>query len=259
MAKVHGHIVITGASSGIGEALALRYAAPGVLLSLTGRDAGRLEDAARACRERGAQVHAAIVDVADREAMRAFLIDADARKPIDLLIANAGISGGTGGSKEGEGVAQARAIFAVNVEGVFNTVEPMLPRMLQRGEGQIALMASLAAWRGWPGAPAYCASKAAVRSYGEGLRGALMRTGVKVNVICPGFVVSRMTGANDFSMPFLMDTAKAAKIIARGLEKNKGRICFPMISYLIVRFIAALPDRLATKLLSRLPAKPPAA
>ena len=129
-----------------------------------------------------------------------------------------GISGGTGGAggdpsagpMQGESPAQARQIFDVNLGGVLNTLEPVLPAMLQRGRGQVAIISSLAAFRGWPGAPAYSASKGAVRFYGEALRGALHSSGVEINVVCPGFVVSRMTDVNQFPMPFLMSAEKAA-------------------------------------------------
>lgn len=255
MARNFNHILITGASSGIGAALALQYAIPGVMVSLTGRHQGRLEGIAARCRQQGADVNYAILDVRDRAAMMESVAAFDRMRPIDLAIANAGISGGTGGVMAGESMEQTRHIFDVNVQGVFNTVESILPFMLQRAAGQVAIISSLAGFRGWPGAPAYCASKAAVKVYGEGLRGALRKTGVGINVICPGFVRSGMTAVNDFSMPFLMDTPRAALIIARGLARNKGRICFPWQAYLVTRLFCALPDELAIKFLSRLPAK----
>lgn len=249
------HIVITGASAGIGRALAEHYAAPEVLLSLCGRDAARLEETAAACRARGAHVSAAVLDVSDREAAREWLLQRDDECPVDLLIANAGISGGTGGMFNGETEAQVRRIFSVNLDGVLNTVQPVQARMTGRGGGQIALMSSLAGYRGWPGAPAYCASKAAVRVYGESLRGALVRAGVKVNVICPGFVRSRMTAANDYPMPFLMDADKAAALIVRKLAANKGRISFPLPVVFLIWLFSALPDSLTQRILRLMPEK----
>ena len=246
-------ILITGASSGIGAALAEAYAAPGVALVLTGRDAGRLDDQAGRCRSKGADVWTAIVDVTDRAAMAACLIEADDRRPIDLLIANAGISGGTSGAGEGED--QARAIFAANLDGVLNTVHPLVPRMTARGRGQIALMSSLAAFRGMPGAPAYCAAKAAVRIYGEGLRGELWGHGVIVSVICPGFVRSPMTAVNDFRMPLLMDADRAARIIRRGLARGRARIAFPWPNAVLAGVFGALPPGLTDAVVRRLPKK----
>ena len=247
-------IVITGASSGIGEELARAYAAPGVTLALTGRDALRLEAVAERCRAAGAVVETALVDAADRAAMAAWLTALDTRAPVDLVIANAGISAGTGGGTES--AEQARRIFQVNVDGVLNTVHPLLPGMQARGRGQIALMASLAGFRGMPGAPAYCASKAAVRVYGESLRGDLAGQGIGVTVICPGFVKSRMTAVNRFPMPFLMDAEPAAELIRRKLARNVGRISFPWPMAAAVWLLSALPARWVDRIAARTPRKP---
>lgn len=249
-------ILITGASSGLGEGLALHYAGPGIFLALSGRDEARLEKVASLCRAKGAEVDIAILSVTDAGPMDDWIQDCDDRHPLDLVIANAGISGGTGGSSSGESVAQARMIFDTNVYGVLNTIEPILPRMIKRGQGQIAMISSLAGFRGWPTAPAYTASKGAVRFYGEGLRGAVANTGVQINVVCPGFVKTRMTDANDFRMPFLMERDRAVEIIARGLAVNKSRIAFPMPTHFTAWLIAILPDFLAQKLLALMPAKP---
>jgi short-subunit dehydrogenase len=252
-------ILITGASSGIGEALAEAYAGPGISLALTGRDRVRLDAVAARCMERGAAVRSATVNVADRAAMADWLAQVDAVTPVDLCIANAGISGGTGGGGgrggRGESEEQARRILAVNVDGVLNTIHPLIGPMTSRGRGQFGLVSSLAGFRGYPGAPAYCASKAAVRSYGESLRLDLRRTGIEVSVICPGFVRSRITDGNRFPMPFLMDADRAAMIIRRGLERNRGRIAFPLPTYLMAWTIAVLPAVLADVLLAHTPAK----
>lgn len=251
------HIVITGASSGIGAALALHYAGPEVQLSLSGRNEARLREVASACKAKGARVSAQIVDVTDAAAMRAWLQDCDARAPVTLVIANAGISAGTQGVLTAEDPSQIRRVFDVNLKGVLNTIDPVLPLMQARGYGSIALMSSLAGFRGWPGAPAYCASKAAVKVYGEALRGALAGSGVRVHVICPGFVESRMTAVNDFSMPFLITAERAAKIIAKGIHHNHGRIAFPFWPYAMAWFVSVLPDALTHRLLLKTPRKKP--
>lgn len=255
MAQKLETIVITGASSGIGAALALYYAQEGRVLGLTGRNAARLDEIALACRGKGAEIVCGVVDVCDRDGMAAWLSDFDDAHEVDLVIANAGISAGTDGVINGEKPEQVRRVFDVNLTGVLNTVEPLLGRMVARGGGQIALMSSLAGFRGWPGAPAYCASKAAVRVYGEALRGAMREAGVRVNVICPGFVVSRMTAVNDFPMPFLMQADRAASLIAKGLARNKGRISFPLLLFLVVWGLAALPDFMAQSFLCKTPSK----
>ena len=179
-------IVITGASSGIGQALAEGYANEGIVLGLTGRNQARLQSVVLTCQGKGAHVIWSVLDVTDRQGMAQWLGALDDEYPIDLVIANAGISAGTGGVLIGEDSAQVRHVFDVNLHGVLNTVEPVQERMIARGQGQIALMSSLAGYRGWPGAPAYCGSKAAVKIYGESLRGVLKKTGIRVNVVCPG-------------------------------------------------------------------------
>lgn len=240
-------ILITGASSGIGEALARLYAAPGVTLALGGRDAPRLDAVAAACRELGAEAHARVVDVTDAEAIASWIADSDRRAPLDLVIANAGISAGTGGA--GEGAEQARRILAVNVGGVMNTAFPAIGLMRPRRRGQVAVMASLAGFRGMAGAPAYGASKATIRIWGEGLRTELRGDGIEVSVICPGFVRSRMTAGNPFPMPLLMEAERAAAIIRRGLGQNRARIAFPLALYVLAWGFAALPAWLSDVLL----------
>ena len=246
-------ILITGASSGIGEALALAYAAAGVVLALAGRDADRLGAVAQACtrarrprhdlhRRRDPRRRAQGLD---RDGRRA-----DAARPRHRQRRHLG-----GHGQRARDAAQARQILSVNVDGVLNTVFPVLPRMVARGRGQIALMSSLAAFRGLPGAPSYCASKAVVRLWGEALRPDLARQGVALSVICPGFVVSRMTANNRFPMPFLMSAERAAAIIRRGLARGKARIAFPGRLYLAIRLVAALPPGLIDRLLARLPRK----
>jgi short-subunit dehydrogenase len=218
-------ILITGASSGLGAALARAYATVGVTLALSGRDSSRLARTVETCRLQGASVHSAIVDVGDADAVARWIAEIDGAHPLDLVIANAGISGGTGSG--GESDEQTREIFKINVDGVVNTALPALARMAARGRGQLAIMASLAGFRGLPGAPAYCASKAAVRIWGEALRGEYHPRGVHVNVICPGYVETPMTSVNKFPMPFLM----------------------------LVWLIATLPPGLVDPLIARLPKK----
>lgn len=253
------HVLITGASGGLGAALAWAYAAPGVHLSLGGRRAEALEALAAKVRARGATVDLGFVDVTDRAGMADWIAAADAARPLDLVIANAGISAGTGGTggsaADLEPEALTRHLFDVNLAGVVNTVLPALACLRPRGRGQIALMASLAGYRGQPGAPAYCASKAAVKVWGEGLRAQLADSGVVVSVICPGFVRTPMTDANGFVMPFLMDADKAAACIRAGLARGRGRIAFPWPMAALAWLVATLPDPLAHALTRRGPRK----
>ena len=246
-------LLITGASSGIGEALARSYAGPGIHLALGGRDEGRLAAVAEACRAHGAEVAIASTDVADRQAMADWIAAIDSARPLDLVIANAGVSAGTGDGEESE--AQARRIFAINLDGVVNTVLPAVGFMRSRRRGQVAIMSSLAGFRGFPGAPAYCASKAAARVWGESLRGHLAPSGISVSVVCPGFVKSRMTAVNPFPMPFLMETEDAARIIRRGLARGRARIAFPWPLAAAIWLLNALPPALTDGAMRRLPEK----
>ena len=246
-------ILITGASSGLGDALARHYAAPGVQLFLHGRDDVRLAAVAAACTKAGAAVKVHVGDVTDAASMAAWITACDHAQSLDLVIANAGISGGTAGGPEG--ADQVRRIFAVNVDGVLNTVLPAVAAMTARGQGQIAVMSSIAGFLGLPNAPAYCASKAAVKTLGEGMRGPIAAAGVAVTVICPGYVKTPMTDANDFAMPFLMSVERAAGLIAAGLAANKARIAFPWPMVAAVRLLALLPPDMLAWLMARLPAK----
>ncbi len=246
--KRFSSIVITGASSGIGEALALDYAASGVALALTGRDAQRLEAVAQACRSKGATVIAAPIDVVDRDALAAWLIAFDDAHPVDLILANAGISIDKDNSSLDD-FAVIRKTLDVNVGGVLNTVEPLLSRLIARKSGQIAIVSSLASFIGLPYSASYNASKAAVRVWGESIRYVLKKDGIGVSVICPGFVVSRITANAPFPMPFLMSSAKASAIIRRGLAANRARIAFPVGTKTAVWLGGFLPGGLTARLM----------
>jgi short-subunit dehydrogenase len=233
------HILITGASSGIGAELARHYARPEVRFDLGGRDLNRLEQVAATCRARGAAVVCGALDVTDRTAMREWILAGDAEAPLDLVVANAGIGADEGFGRGSD--ALARPVFAVNIDGVLNTVYPAMERMVERGRGQIAFMSSLAGYRGFPDAPAYSASKAAVKALAEAWRGALARRGIRVSVICPGFIETPMTARNKFRMPFLMTAERAAAIIAAGLARDRARISFPWAMTLGSWLVAAVP------------------
>lgn len=242
-------ILITGASSGLGEALAYAYAAPGVTLFLSGRDAPRLEAVAQACRQRGADAQTAVRDVADQAAMEEWVLGCDAIRPLDLVIANAGLGGND------DPPDMARAIWRANVDGVLNTVYPALSRMRPRRRGQVALMSSLASFIGVAGASAYCGSKAAIRVWGEGLRAGLKEDGVRLSVICPGFVTTRMTANNRFPMPFLMDAPRAAQIMVAGLAADKSPILYPWRLYALIWLGLMIPSSWRQWLTSRFPKK----
>jgi short-subunit dehydrogenase len=144
---------------------------------------------------------------------------------------------------------RARSTFAINVDGVFNTVEPLVGRLMERRSGQIAIMSSLAGFIGLPQAASYNASKAAIRVWGESIRYVLRKSDVGVSVICPGFVVSRMTANAPFPMPFLVPVDRASRIIQRGLAKDKARIAFPIPIKAAVWFGGFLPGGWTARLM----------
>jgi short-subunit dehydrogenase len=227
-ARRPGHILITGASSGLGRALALHYAAPGRTLSLLGRDAGRLAAVAAACRERGAAVDTASIDVTDREAMAQWISARDASRPIDMLIANAGMGGAAVVAGPcGEGIAKALEIVSVNSVGVVNAVGAVLPRMGARRCGQLVLVGSLAALIGLPQSPAYSASKAAVKVYGDALRRLLRPRGITVTNVLPGFIDTPMSRSLAMRRPWCWDADRAARRIARDVERGAAQCVFP--------------------------------
>ncbi len=250
------HVLVTGASSGLGRALALACAGEGVLLHLGGRDAGRLEAVAEACRATRADARPRVVDVRDAAAMKAWI---GSTGRLDLVLANAGISAGTGGATEPAHVA--RAVFETNVTGVLNTALPALEAMAGQApgpdgwRGHVAVVASVAAFVAAPGAPAYCASKAAVQRWAEALDAGERRRGIRLHAVCPGYIRTPMTARNAFPMPFLMAPEAAARRALAGIAAGRTRIAYPLPLYLAARLAGALPPGLRALAFSRFPAK----
>jgi short-subunit dehydrogenase len=245
-------ILITGASSGIGHAVARAYAEPGRRLTLIGRHAERLAAVAAECTVKGAATETVLLDVRDREAAWRTLRELDAREPFDLVLANAGIATGLKPGQFAENPDAVRGTIATNLFGVLNTVEPLIDPMCARGRGQIAIVSSIAAIRGLPYSPAYCASKAAVHLYADSLRGNLEPRGVTVSLICPGFVHTPMNEKLIAAKPLAISDEKAARIIRRGLDRGRALIAFPRLLYLGARFISFLPARLVDRVMNRM-------
>lgn len=233
-------VLITGASSGIGAALALAYASPDCVLGLIGRNTERLNAVAKQCQKKGANVNIGQLDLTDPAALKSWVQSFDNQFPVTLLIANAGITNQIAHEKR-EKLDDIKRLLDTNLYAVINTIDAVLPTMQQRGSGQVVLVSSLAAYRGMPVTPAYCASKAAVKSYGEALRGWLAPEGIKVNVICPGFVASNMSNNFDAPKPFMLTAEKAAEIIKHGLKKNRAIISFPFPLTLGMWLLAVMP------------------
>lgn len=238
-------VLITGGGAGIGRALALEYAGPNTVLILLGRRKEKLFEVAKLCEAKGSRVITAQADVRDVDALRAQLITLDTETPIDLLIANAGV---TSGLKEGEITESWLGIQAVaetNFYGALATISAISERMVVRKKGQICIIGSLSAYRGMPYSPSYCAAKAGIETYGFALRAGLAESGVRVNVVSPGYIATSMSAKLKGTKPFVLSPEKAAMLIRRGLRKNKARTSFPFPLNLGARLLALMPDYMA--------------
>jgi short-subunit dehydrogenase len=235
-------VVITGASGGIGEALALRYAREPARLGLLGRNNLRLGEVAAACRRDATEVQTASIDVRNRQDLRAWLEAFDEAGPVDLLIANAGVMAGTAADGSIESSDDSCALLETNVLGVVNAIHPLLPRMMSRGRGQIGIVGSIAGLVPLPDSPSYCASKSAILSYGLALRGLMRPRGIGVTVICAGYVTTSMSQQESGWKPFEMSAARAAELIHRGLARNQAVVAFPFLLALLARIGGILPD-----------------
>lgn len=241
------NVVITGGSRGLGAALARQWAAPGVDLALVGRDAAALAAVAADCAARGATARFAVLDVRDAGAMATRLLTWDDERPFDLVAANAGVTAGTRPDGGFEGPAAAARVLAVNLQGALNLVEPLLPRLVGRAAGRIVLIASVAAFRGLPDSPAYCASKAGLWSYGESLRALLGPRGVGVTNVAPGFFDSAMSARFVARQPFKLSAAAVAARVARAVEQGHGRCIVPRRMGYALRGLELLPPRVVDR------------
>ena len=241
--------VVTGASKGLGRALAIEYAAPGVALALIGRDAAALDDVADRARTKGARVRIGRIDVRDRDAMHAFLVEVDEAEPTGCVIASAGVTMVTPHAGAVEDLTRAQDLFDVNLNGVMNTLAPLAPRMRARRQGRIALFGSIAAFAPPPDSPSYAASKAAIVAFGLATRALYHADGVSVSVICPGFVDTDMTRSYDSVKPFPLSAEEAARRIRRGLERRQAVIAFPRRLYVAARLQQLLPEPVRRRIL----------
>ena len=231
-------VFITGASSGIGAALASFYARQGAELGLV----GRRHDALLALKDSLPGTHRVYaLDVRDRTALHAAAHDFLAQGPVDIVIASAGISAGTL-TEEPDDFRVFEAIIATNLNATVATFEPFIASMKQQRGGRLVGIASVAAVRGLPGAGAYSASKAAVRAYCESLRVELSTSGVKVVTIAPGFIQTPMTAQNPYKMPFLMPADRFAEQAARAIEKSVSYKVIPWQMACVAKLMRIVPD-----------------
>lgn len=247
---LHKKILITGATGAIGRALATAYAAPNTTLILQGRNATILRGLEADCVDRGANTVIAEVDLSCRMELTRWLDGLNEIGVPDLLIVNAGINiNNTNNNPQTETWDEIEILLEVNIRAAFAIVNHFLPAMLERRQGQIALISSLAAFHGLPMTPSYCASKAALKAYGEGLRAGLAKEGIKVNVVMPGYVASPMSDAMPGPKPFMISSSDAAVRIKKGLMRNQPRITFPFPLNIATWLLGALPAALSQRLL----------
>ena len=233
--------IITGASGGIGRALAIRLGAEGYRVGLIARRTEELGRAADEVRSAGGTAAIAVADVGDRSALRAAIGAIEGEiGPSRILVANAGIAEPT--RLDPLNIEAVEAMVRVNLMGVIYAIEAVLPGMLARGSGQVVAISSLAAFKGLPGESAYCASKAAVNAYVEGLRIDSRGRGVTFTTVCPGFVRTGMTPM-ETPEPFLMTADAAARRVARAIARGRaGVVKFPWPTAAITALLARMPD-----------------
>lgn len=236
--------MLTGASGGIGQALASELAVPGNYLALIARDKDRLHPVLEWVREKGGDGEVAEIDIRDRAKLHSYLNELDKRHPIDLVIANAGVTAGLGPNKTRESDEDCDRQIEVNYKGVVNTLTGAIDAMQVRRRGQLVLISSLAGMRALPDMPSYSATKAAIIAYGHSLRGWLKPFGISVSIICPGFVTSPMSARHKGSKPFEMSAEKAAKLICQAIDNRRAFYAFPFILALGIRLQNLLPPSL---------------
>lgn len=229
---------ITGASSGIGAALAQQMAARGARVAISSRSKEALDAVAASDRE---NIFPFPLDVTESTAVvETVAAIEDAHGPIEQAVLNAGSYVKT--PVDGFRAEDVERMMRVNVVGLAYGLEALMPRMIARGRGALALMASVAGYRGLPFAAGYCGSKAAVIAMGQSLKAELDAKGVKMQVICPGFVRTPLTDQNDFPMPFLMTPEEAARRIADGLDSDVFEVAFPKRFAWQLKTLQKIPD-----------------
>lgn len=231
---------ITGSSSGIGRALVQRLVRDGYTVAVSARSADALADLATSAPQ---HIRSFPLDITDKAAVATVAERIEATLgPIDLAIFAAGSY--TRDYAAGFSSERTRQMFELNVLGTAHCLEAIMPRMIERKRGQIAVVASVSAYVGLPGAASYGATKAALNALCEALYPELENHGVKLTIVNPGFVDTPLTQKNDFPMPFLVSAEEAADSIADGLSSNRFEIIFPWRMAIAVRLLHALPHKL---------------
>ncbi len=238
------NIVITGASSGLGAALAKEFAGPDRRLFLCARRQDLLAQVAVTCRGNSADVETAQIDVRAHHDIVDWLIQIDERHAIDLLVVKAGMFGGHGPNGAMEHIDEIADILDTNLKGATCAAAAMAKRMRERQGGHIVLISSLSSFYPQADAPAYSASKAGLTAYGEALREFLSADGVRVSIVHPGNIKSAQTDVHKGWKPMLLSAEDAAARIRRGIEKGKANINFPFLLWALIWLNRFLPWQL---------------
>ena len=247
-------VFLTGASSGLGAALARRYAARGATLGLFSRRLDALRELAATLSPATCSVYAG--DVRDASCLRAAALDFVARYGApDIVVANAGVSIGTLTEHQDDNEA-FRAVLDTNVLGMMHTFQPFLPTLVAERRGKLAGIASVAGFRGLPGSGAYSASKAAAISYLESLRVELADSGVEVLTLCPGYIATPMTESNPYPMPFLLSADRASRLVEQAIDRGRRFYVFPWQMALVGRVLRGMPRPVYDALFAKAPRKP---
>ena len=245
------HIIITGASNGLGMALANKYAGQDVCLGLVGRNQDRLYSIANECENKGADVKTLVLDIRERGTLTRWIEEFDRSHPVDLIIANAGVHISPKNGEYIESQDDIDEIFDVNINGVIHLVNPVLQRMAARERGSVAIISSLSGYRGIPSFPAYSASKAAIKFYYEAVRALYRRKGVYISIVCPSYVDTDMTANMKVHPLMITGLDKAVDTIYRGIKHRRRLVAFPWYHALGLRLTSLLPEWLIDLILPK--------
>lgn len=234
-------VAITGAGSGIGYALALFHAKAGDVLFLAGRNPEKLELIKSACQAEGVDVFLCELDVRSKDQVKSWLEEIAATGSIDIVYANAGITNGVENGEKLERLDDLEVLLQTNLAGAIYTLSAAAEIMIAQGHGHLVAVSSLAAYAGFSGSPAYCASKAGLKIYCESLQRLLKSENVDLTVVYPGYVTSPMSERVTTAKPMTISAGKAAELIAGAAAQKKTQYGFPWLLWTGVRILSVLP------------------
>lgn len=246
--KTFQTILITGASSGIGRALAHGYAAPNITLYLSGRNQDALEQVKQQCQKKGAVIHYTAFDISNDQALSNYI--QTITEPLDLIIANAGASGGNRQNGDPESLETINTLINVNLKAPIQLTRLLMDMLMKQQNGHLVYISSVQALRGFPHSPTYCATKAGLKAYSEGLRAWIKNKNIDVSIVYPGFIKTAMSDRLDSPKPLMISAEKAAKHIQAAVAKNHTIIKLPKLTYYSVRLLDLLPIKWADFILS---------